>query len=260
MRTVSLYRHAKSSWDDPALEDFERGLSKRGQKSAPAMGAFLRDNALMPELVICSPAQRTRETFDLTFGQRNDAPGNLRCDERLYHASSATMLDLLRNLPAEVGHVMILGHNPGLHALALDLFSHGAADAVDTVCRKFPTCGLAVVDIELGEWRSLGVGEGLPALVHDAQTAARAGPRPGVSRAIELRRDLQTVIVSAMITLIDNYDSFTYNLVHYFADLGVSCRVYRNDKIGVDAVMSESPGAIVLSPGPCDPDRAGHLS
>jgi len=60
-----------------------------------------------------------------------------------------------------------------------------------------------------------------------------------------------------MITLIDNYDSFTYNLVHYFADLGVSCRVYRNDKIGVDAVMAEAPAAIVLSPGPCDPDRAG---
>ncbi len=60
-----------------------------------------------------------------------------------------------------------------------------------------------------------------------------------------------------MITLIDNYDSFTYNLVHYFADLGVECRVYRNDKIGVDAVLAEAPGAIVLSPGPCDPDRAG---
>ncbi len=60
-----------------------------------------------------------------------------------------------------------------------------------------------------------------------------------------------------MITLIDNYDSFTYNLVHYFADLGVDCRVYRNDKIGVDAVLAENPGAIVLSPGPCDPDRAG---
>lgn len=60
-----------------------------------------------------------------------------------------------------------------------------------------------------------------------------------------------------MITLIDNYDSFTYNLVHYFADLGVDCRVYRNDRIGVEAVLAEHPGAIVLSPGPCDPDRAG---
>jgi anthranilate synthase component 2 len=60
-----------------------------------------------------------------------------------------------------------------------------------------------------------------------------------------------------MITLIDNYDSFTYNLVHYFADLGVDCRVYRNDKIGVGEVLAEAPRAIVLSPGPCDPDRAG---
>jgi len=66
-----------------------------------------------------------------------------------------------------------------------------------------------------------------------------------------------TAILSVMITLIDNYDSFTYNLVHYFADLGVECRVYRNDKVSVEKVMAEKPAAIVLSPGPCDPDRAG---
>ena len=60
-----------------------------------------------------------------------------------------------------------------------------------------------------------------------------------------------------MITLIDNYDSFTYNLVHYFGDLGVTCRVYRNDQVSVAEVLAQSPRAIVLSPGPCDPDQAG---
>ncbi len=60
-----------------------------------------------------------------------------------------------------------------------------------------------------------------------------------------------------MLTLIDNYDSFTYNLVHFLGELGASCRVYRNDKISVDEVLAEKPSAIVLSPGPCDPDRAG---
>jgi anthranilate synthase component 2 len=60
-----------------------------------------------------------------------------------------------------------------------------------------------------------------------------------------------------MLTLIDNYDSFTYNLVHFLGELGASCRVYRNDKITVDEVLAEAPEAIVLSPGPCDPDRAG---
>ena len=60
-----------------------------------------------------------------------------------------------------------------------------------------------------------------------------------------------------MLTLIDNYDSFTYNLVHFLGELGASARVYRNDKISVDEVMAEKPSAIVLSPGPCDPDRAG---
>jgi anthranilate synthase component 2 len=60
-----------------------------------------------------------------------------------------------------------------------------------------------------------------------------------------------------MITLIDNYDSFTYNLVHYLGDLGVACRVYRNDKISVEALLAEEPSAIVLSPGPCTPNEAG---
>jgi anthranilate synthase component 2 len=60
-----------------------------------------------------------------------------------------------------------------------------------------------------------------------------------------------------MITLIDNYDSFTYNLVHYFGDLGVTCRVYRNDKISAEEVFAEEPKAIVLSPGPCTPNEAG---
>ena len=62
-----------------------------------------------------------------------------------------------------------------------------------------------------------------------------------------------------MLTLIDNYDSFTYNLVHFLGELGAATRVYRNDKITVDEVLAEAPGAIVLSPGPCDPDRAGML-
>lgn len=60
-----------------------------------------------------------------------------------------------------------------------------------------------------------------------------------------------------MITLIDNYDSFTYNLVHYLGDLGVACRVYRNDKITVEELLAEEPSAIVLSPGPCTPNEAG---
>ncbi len=158
MRRVSLYRHGKSSWDDPALEDFDRGLSKRGQNSAPAIGVFIREEGLKPDLVLCSPAQRTRDTFELTFGA--DGAPDRRFDERLYHASSATMLDLLRHLPPEIGHVMILGHNPGLHALALDLFSRGEPDAVEAICLKFPTCGLAVIDIDIDDWRALGVGEG----------------------------------------------------------------------------------------------------
>ncbi len=158
MRTVSLYRHAKSSWDDPSLDDFDRGLSKRGKASAPRMGAHIREAGLDPDLVLCSKAARTRETFALTFGA--DAASQVQFEQRLYLACASTMLDMLRALRDEVGHVMILGHNPGLHALALDLFSRGEPASVDAVCRKFPTCGLAVIDVDIDAWRGLGVGDG----------------------------------------------------------------------------------------------------
>lgn len=158
MRTVSLYRHAKSSWDDPSLGDFDRGLSERGSAAAPRMGGYIRHSGEMPELVLCSPAKRTRETFRLTFG--SDSAPDLREDQALYHASAATILDMLRSLPDDVGNVMVLGHNPGLHALALDLFSRGEPAAVDAICRKFPTCGLAIIDVELDDWGALGVGDG----------------------------------------------------------------------------------------------------
>jgi phosphohistidine phosphatase len=159
MRTVSLYRHAKSSWDDPSLEDFDRGLSKRGKTSASRMGDYIRDAGLVPDLVLSSKAVRTRETLRLTFGDADAAP-EIRLEQRLYLACASTMLDMLRGLRDEVTHVMILGHNPGLHALALDLFSRGEPASVDALCRKFPTCGLAVIDLEVGSWRTLGVGDG----------------------------------------------------------------------------------------------------
>ncbi len=159
MRTVSLYRHAKSSWDDPSLEDFDRDLSKRGRASAPRMGAYIREAGLTPDLVLSSQAVRTRETFRLTFGDADGAP-EMRLEQRLYLACASTMLDMLRGLPDEVGHVMILGHNPGLHALALDLFSRGEPAAVNPICRKFPTCGLAVIDVESSSWHALAVGDG----------------------------------------------------------------------------------------------------
>jgi len=159
MRTVSLYRHAKSSWDDPSLEDFDRGLSKRGLASAPRMGAYIREAGLMPDLVLSSKAVRARETFRLTFDDTDNAP-ELRLEQRLYLACAAIMLDMLRGLPDDVQHVMILGHNPGLHALALDLFSRGEPAAVDSICRKFSTCGLAVIDVEVDSWRTLRVGDG----------------------------------------------------------------------------------------------------
>jgi phosphohistidine phosphatase len=158
MKTVSLFRHAKSSWDDERLKDFDRPLAPRGEKAAARMGAWMAAEGVAPDLILCSSAARTRATLKLA-GKKMAAAKTLY-EDALYHASAGAMLTMLRALPASAGHVMIVGHNPGLHALALDLFGSGAREAMLAAARKFPTAALAQVEFNIAEWRRLGVGDG----------------------------------------------------------------------------------------------------
>lgn len=159
MKTVSLFRHAKSSWDDPKLADFDRPLSARGQKAAAAMGGVMASAGIAPDLILCSPAVRTRETLKIASQAFTALPSTVY-DQAFYLASSAALLTSLRALPADVAHVMLIGHNPGLHALALDLTGTGERAAMLSIARKFPTGALAVITFDIAEWRRLAVGEG----------------------------------------------------------------------------------------------------
>jgi phosphohistidine phosphatase len=159
MLTVSLFRHAKSDWSQPGMNDHDRPLAPRGREAAPRMGAFMRDHALVPDRIICSTATRARQTLALILRQFQTAPTVVE-DERLYLASTQTMLDMLRKTDGSPPHVMIIGHNPGLHGLALDLFHTGNDEAVAAICRKFPTAALAIVDFEADRWQDLMVGAG----------------------------------------------------------------------------------------------------
>lgn len=159
MRTVSLFRHAKSSWSNPRLDDFDRPLAARGKASAPPMGAYMARSGITPDLVLCSSALRARETLELALEKMRTKP-KTQCDDRLYHASATMMLDILRHLSPDTRHVMLLGHNPGLHALALDLFGSGEPGAVAAICQKFPTAALAVITFDIDDWARLAVGEG----------------------------------------------------------------------------------------------------
>jgi phosphohistidine phosphatase len=160
MRTVSLFRHAKSSWDNPGADDFERPLAKRGEKAAPRMGAFMAETSIVPELILCSPARRTRETLELVLPHLEPAPIVL-VEEPLYLASAATLLARLRQVEAGIAHVMVIAHDPGLHQLALELSGRGEAETLHALASKFPTAALAVIDFEKArDWSRIRPGAG----------------------------------------------------------------------------------------------------
>jgi phosphohistidine phosphatase len=147
-KRLLLLRHAKSSWDDPTLSDHDRPLAPRGRKAAERMSRYLAEQDVSISLVLCSSARRTRQTIDLV------APsGEIQIDPGLYGASADQLLDRLRQVPEEARTVMVVGHNPGLHELAIDLLDAGTELAE----RKFPTGALATLSFS-GTWEELGTG------------------------------------------------------------------------------------------------------
>lgn len=151
MKQLYVLRHAKSSWDDPRLEDRERPLSARGRRAAGLMADHLLGHAIVPELVLCSSAQRTRETL-AGIGVGDE----IVIEPELYAATAFDVLERLRRVPSETASVMVIGHNPSMQDLTLMLA--GADDRLrDTVRGKFPTGALATLAVG-GEWRELDLG------------------------------------------------------------------------------------------------------
>jgi phosphohistidine phosphatase len=159
MLTLSLLRHAKSSWEDASLEDFERPLAKRGESAAPRMGRFMAEQGLAPQLVLCSPAVRARQTLDLVLPHLSGGP-TILYEDNLYLAAPTVLLKRLRKVAGEVRHVMIVGHDPGMHGLAVELAGAGDAEMLRALAAKFPTAGLAVIRFKARSWTKVGRGAG----------------------------------------------------------------------------------------------------
>ncbi|MGB8735223.1 MAG: histidine phosphatase family protein [Rhodomicrobium sp.] len=160
MKTVTLFRHAKSGdKDNPNIEDFDRPLSSRGLKAAPKMGAAMRDRKLKPDLILSSPSVRTRQTLSLAAPEAWDAPPEVSFEERLYDATPQTLFRALRELPDDVTHVMIVGHNPGLQELAVALALPGS-QAREEFKAKLPTASVVSFDFDTQHWAKLKPGTG----------------------------------------------------------------------------------------------------
>ena len=156
MHRLLLLRHAKSSWDDPSLADRDRPLAPRGHRAAERMADHLRSEVPHPDLVLCSPALRTRETLERMSNALGDA--EVVVDDELYGADGNELLERLRAVDDRFETVAVIGHNPGIHDLAITLAGSGAE--LDRMEAKFPTGALAVLAFD-GRWRDVSPGGGL---------------------------------------------------------------------------------------------------
>jgi phosphohistidine phosphatase len=158
MRTLHLLRHAKSSWDDPGLDDHDRPLAPRGTKAARHMASHLEDQRISVRLVLCSSAVRARQTLDLVMPALGGSP-DIRIEDELYGADATDLLARLRRIDEAVPSVLLVGHNPALQQLAEVLAGDGDAGALQALQRKFPTGALATVTAR-STWRGLQLGSG----------------------------------------------------------------------------------------------------
>lgn len=150
MRRLMMLRHAKS--DRPAgMPDEERPLAGRGTAAARLMGGYMARHRLLPDLVLSSPARRTRETVAELSA---DWPAGITVafDERLYLAAAETVLAVIRSQAKRVAALLVIGHNPGLHAAAEMLIASGDVGQRERLREKFPTGGLAVIDFTVETW------------------------------------------------------------------------------------------------------------
>ncbi|WP_424831538.1 SixA phosphatase family protein [Ruegeria sp.] len=145
-RTLILTRHAKSSWDDPLLSDHDRPLNKRGRKSAPAIGHWLKENGWLPDEVISSTSTRTRETWDRMGLQA----ATISFTQDLYHASSDEMLAVLSTATGET--VLMLGHNPGIAVFARQIVRKAPDHAR---FHDYPSCATTVIQFNTRDWTKM---------------------------------------------------------------------------------------------------------
>lgn len=150
-----VLRHAKSAWNTDAMTDFDRPLSKRGRRDAPRVGRFLAGKGLVPDYVVSSPALRARQTVLAACEAFDIGEDDIHWDDRIYHASTGRLMDVLCECPEDAQRVMITGHNPGLEMLVQTLCRHPVPMPDDY--KLMPTAAVAHLEIPV-PWRELDGG------------------------------------------------------------------------------------------------------
>ncbi len=158
VRSLYLLRHAKSSWDTPDLADIDRPLAGRGRRDAEAIAEHLHQAGIVPSLVLCSPARRTRQTLKPL---KRWLPGSsIVFDDALYAASADQLLHRVQEIDDGVRSAMLIAHEPGIRELGLLLAGEGDQAARARLDEKFPTGALAALALSADHWRTIAPGEG----------------------------------------------------------------------------------------------------
>ena len=147
MKTIILVRHAKSSWDDPEWDDFERPLNKRGKMDAPFMAELISSKLEQPDIFLSSPAQRALTTaleYAKAFGINENS---ISLDKKIYELGKRYILDKIKNLDEDFDSVILFGHNPDITSLS----TYFSGEFFDNV----PTCGTLCVDIDVASWKEI---------------------------------------------------------------------------------------------------------
>ncbi len=154
MLTLYLLRHAKSSWDNPALSDFERPLNDRGRHDAVALGHYLQETDIHPELVLVSSAARTLETYQCMATQMSPKPDKVIL-KKLYGSSPKEIVAEVQKHRPPATTLMVIAHNPGIETLAWNLTAHDPSGALDAMQLKYPTAAMTTLTFDITTWADL---------------------------------------------------------------------------------------------------------
>jgi phosphohistidine phosphatase len=154
MRRLILLRHSTAASAEPGASDQDRELTAEGRADAALVGAYLANHSFRPDRVMVSPAARTRDSWRQIAAALRAAP-NAVFDRRIYNASSQILFDVIAETPDDARIVLMLGHNPGLHELAVLLVANGDIDIRERLRENFPTSGIAIIDFALDSWSKL---------------------------------------------------------------------------------------------------------
>jgi phosphohistidine phosphatase len=154
MLRLLLLRHAKTERAEPGERDRDRKLMPRGESDAQLIGTYMVQHALLPDLVVLSPATRTVQTWSRIAAALSGVP-RVTQDERIYNASAETLADVIREGGGDAPTLLLIGHNPGMHDLAVELIGSGDVAAREDLKERLPTSGLIVIDFAFDDWAAL---------------------------------------------------------------------------------------------------------